>query len=214
MNILSWNVLFREYEETYNPNSSILKEWKNESEREDKIIKILKENSDDNSIILLQEVSQNLLEKIMNSFQEKQIFSYNVRSNEFLVTITMKEIFEKELIKQHDTANGYLSIVKNNLRIINTHLIPQRYCKINIMDYLLKLPNESNLIICGDFNETYKNVCSFLEKRYIIPYFGSTYKNKKQIDYIIFDNKNIKHKIVKVLTNNISDHNLIKIVLT
>jgi hypothetical protein len=126
MNILSWNVLFREYEETYNPNSSILKEWKNESEREDKIIKILKENSDDNSIILLQEVSQNLLEKIMNSFQEKQIFSYNVRSNEFLVTITMKEIFEKELIKQHDTANGYLSIVKNNLRIINTHLIPQR----------------------------------------------------------------------------------------
>jgi endonuclease/exonuclease/phosphatase family metal-dependent hydrolase len=79
---------------------------------------------------------------------------------------------------------------------------------------LLKLPNESSLIICGDFNETYKNVCSFLEKRYIIPYFGSTYKNKKQIDYIIFDNKNIKHKIVKVLTNNISDHNLIKIVLT
>ena len=63
MNILSWNVLLRDHEERYNPDSTILSLWNQEKYREDKIINILEKYSDENSIILLQEVSLLLLKK-------------------------------------------------------------------------------------------------------------------------------------------------------
>ena len=180
MNILSWNVLLRDHEETYNPDSEILFIWPNENYRENKIINMIEQFSDENSIITLQEVSFSLLNKLTHTFANKTVFTHKITNNEFLVTLTPFS-FKKEEWTQNETANGYLVTATNKLRIINTHLIPQRYTKHNVLKYILNLPTDICNIVCGDFNENWKKVKLSVEHRYIVPFFGNTYKKRHQI---------------------------------
>jgi len=212
MNILSWNVLLRDHAEKYSPESEILSYWPHENYRENKIINILKIYSDNNSIIALQEVSSSLLEKLKTSFNNKSMFTYQISDNEYLVTITPESSYVQEPWIQNEIANGYLVVKKDKLLIINTHLIPQRYTKYNVLKYILNLPSDMNNIVAGDFNENWKKVNISLESKYKIPFFGNTYK-KRQFDHIIFD-KNLpyNYSINHILCENVSDHNLIKII--
>ncbi len=83
MNIISWNVLLRDYEEKYNPESEILTVWPDESQREDKIIDVINQNSNDKSIVLLQEVSLTLVDKIKNVFDKnKLVFTHKITEND------------------------------------------------------------------------------------------------------------------------------------
>ena len=210
MNIISWNVLLRDYEEKYNPKSYILKKWNNEKSRIEMIINKIKENSNKDSIILLQEVSSNMKEKLSEEFSNKHMFSYLVRTNEYLISLVPSNSnFKEEIWKKNNMSNGNLIINNNFIRIINTHLIPQKYCNDNIMSYIINLPFDMKLIIAGDFNEYYKKVNNKLKLRYTVPLFGNTYK-KKQIDHIIFDN-DLEYKCTKIFSNNLSDHHLIKL---
>ena len=210
MNIVSWNVLLRDYEEKYNPESKILTVWIDETQREDKIIDVISAHSNNDSIILLQEVSLSLLDKIKKIFEYKLLFTHKITENEYLVTLT-PYFYNKEEWLQNEVSNGYLVVKNNNLRIINTHLIPQRYVKYNVLDYILKLSNHIDTIIAGDFNENWKKVNTILESRYRVPFFGNTYK-KRPIDHIIFDKRLLyTYTTTNVLCEKISDHNLIKL---
>jgi len=211
MNIISWNVLLRDYEEKYNPESEILTVWTDESQREDKIIDVINQHSNDKSIVLLQEVSLALVDKIKQVFDKnKLVFTHKITENEYLVTIT-PQFYIKQLWVQNQLSNGYLVVKNSNLRIINTHLIPQRYTKYNVLDYILNLTSNVDTIIAGDFNENWKKVNTTLESRYKVPFFGNTYK-KRHIDHIIFD-KTLPYDYTtsNISCNKISDHNLIKL---
>lgn len=209
LSILSWNVLLRRYEIKYNPNSRILKDWPNESDRENAIIKLLKQHFQSNTIVVLQEVSGSLLNKLNISFLNSKIFSQEVRGDENLVVIAPKE-FTNENREQHlYSANAYLSITNGVYRVINTHLKPQRYANCDVMKYLLSFPTDKNTFIAGDFNAKWKSVKKSLETRYSVPPFGKTYKNS-DIDQIVFDEKEIKYSTVKIITN-LSDHYAIKL---
>jgi hypothetical protein len=214
MNIISWNILLRDHEIKYNPSSEILLEWPVESYREDAIINILKLYSNKDSIILLQEVSLSILFKLTHAFEDKSIFSYRISKNEYLVTLSPR-IYTEESWTQNKTANGYLAIKKDDLLIVNTHLIPQRYVMYDVLDYILKIRPKnigSTTMIVGDFNENWKKINNVLGSRYIVPFFGSTYK-KRQIDHIIFD-KNLKISSKQnIAYKNISDHNLLKLII-
>ena len=167
--------------------------------------------SDYNSIIILQEVSLCLLLKIKDVFKDKTVFFHQLTENEYLVTIT-PNCYNKENWEQNDISNGFLSVKKDNLRIINTHLVPQRYTKHKVMEYIFNLPNDINTIVGGDFNESWKRTKIALESRYVLPFFGNTYK-KSQIDHIIFDkNFECSYKAERFLCEKISDHNLVKII--
>lgn len=85
----------------------------------------------------------------------------------------------------------------------------------DVLDYILKIRPKnigSTTMIVGDFNENWKKINNVLGSRYIVPFFGSTYK-KRQIDHIIFD-KNLKISSKQnIAYKNISDHNLLKLII-
>ena len=163
---------------------------------------------------MLQEVSLSILFKLTHAFEDKSIFSYRISKNEYLVTLSPR-IYTEESWTQNKTANGYLAIKKDDLLIVNTHLIPQRYVMYDVLDYILKIRPKnigSTTMIVGDFNENWKKINNVLGSRYIVPFFGSTYK-KRQIDHIIFD-KNLKISSKQnIAYKNISDHNLLKLII-
>lgn len=211
MSILSWNVLLRRYEQKHNPESNILKDWPEESDRDDAIIELLKHHIETDTIALLQEVSKSLLNKITEIFSDRKIFSQGVRGDEYLVTITTKE-FTDEKCEQHlDSGNAYLSVTNDILRIVNTHLRPQKYANCNVMDHLLSFKKDMGTIIAGDFNAPWKVVNESLKSRYVVPRFGSTYK-KTAIDQIVFDLEDIDYMSVKI-TTPLSDHHAVKLIL-
>jgi len=208
MSIISWNVLLRDYEEKYNKGSSILKDWPIEEERENAIVELLRRICDNNSIITLQEVSTSLLHKLIVKFPEKHGYVQKVRNNEFLVTMTPSPFVQEKHTNHTTSANAYLTIHNDYVRIVNTHLLPQRYAKCNVMEHLLNMSVAKQTIIAGDFNESWKNVNKSLGTRYTVPKFGKTYKNTA-IDQIIFDFKQ-KFRSVKIPTH-LSDHHMIKL---
>lgn len=209
--IISWNVLYRDYEKEYKPDSKILLAYPNEEEREDEIINMLNQNITLESVVCLQEVSQNLLDKIFEKFsQTYKIFFYNIRYEEFLVTLTP---FNFEMVSgySNNTSNGYLIVKNNYMKIINCHLVPQCYTHENVLRYVRKFSNDKLLtFVAGDFNELYKVVRSRLQTNFICPYYGRTYK-KKPIDQIIFNQSLYKYRSEKVLQRNLSDHRMIKL---
>ena len=218
MDIISWNVLLRNHEEKYNPESSILKTWKNEENRCKNIIKILVDLIliKPHILICLQEVSDLLLKKIRTGFGiSYMIFSQKLKTKipEFLVTITPHHFINQNIKQNYDIAKALL-LVKNpttGMTVLNTHLTPQRFCKYNVMQYLGDTKNYT--IIAGDFNEIYKNVNFNLGKKYGVQKFGNTYK-KNQIDHIIILGKNTKvQNKNKINMNHISDHHLISLTL-
>lgn len=207
--IISWNTLYIEYEKKYNPNSKILSRYKdNEEKRIDDIVSVLIKNSDNKTIICLQECSRLLLNKVKYKFIEHSVFSYNIGSkdDEYLITIAPKE-FRIDQCIDHPTSNGYLLITNGKYKVVNCHLKPQRFVENkNVLKYLYDLPKD--VIIAGDFNETYYIVKKVLNSRYKVPIYGKTYKGK-MIDHIIYDlSFNVKTKMIK--TYYLSDHHIIQ----
>jgi hypothetical protein len=244
INILSWNVLLREHEIRHNPNSLILKHFPHETDRENAIITILKSYFlwalPDELVVTLQEVSLSLFQKILTEFPGKNVFGYCITPSsnnlkldncdgEYLVTIAPHDFQNSFCPQEPNTANGYLCIYNSHVTILNTHLIPQKYTHVNVMEYLKMLevsigmisnhgntkhnePFKSNipLIIAGDFNETYHTVKSTIEDHFTVPYFGKTYKKVAALDHIVFNNKN-KYNTKMNMYNLVSDHALIYI---
>lgn len=213
---ISWNVLYREYEIQYAPESKILKQFPNETDRISAIIDTIKENSDKYTVICLQEVSKQLLNSLSVSFSETHdVFSFNERKQEYLVIITPKTSKFKFVTSfSHCTANGYLVVSNGDYFVVNCHLIPQRHIKANAMDYLLNsCVKHKNIIVAGDFNEEYKNVSSCLESKFVCPRYGKTYK-KRNIDHMIFTKDFVdynKYETSKVNRKNMSDHHMIRL---
>lgn len=210
--IVSWNVMYRPYEEQYNSNSVILKKYPNEKIRSIEIINTLLKFFTEDTIFCLQEVTLYIICLLSDIFSKTHnIFFHNVQNDEYLVTVAPKE--DTILLKSwsHFTSNGYLLINYKNTQIINCHLKPQQYIKkasIKNLDYLKSLKNDNiNTFIIGDFNEHYKNLISKLSDHFTCPFYGKTYK-RKLIDHIIFDIQNLQYTTLNIKTD-ISDHNLI-----
>jgi hypothetical protein len=207
--VISWNVLYRAYEEKFNPNSEILSTYSREEDRVAQIVSLLKEHIDLDTVACLQEVSTPVILGLVKEFEKShRIFSYNLREDEHLVTITPKE-FKLENGYSHDTSNGYLEVTNGISQVINCHLLPQRYTKKNILEYLCKMGNtKRDTFIAGDFNELHSKVKEKLQGKFTCPYYGRTYKHKA-IDQIVFNAKPSEHTAQKINQVHISDHHMI-----
>lgn len=209
MRIISWNVLFRPYELKYNPSSLILNN--DESYRTKHIIAKLLENITNNTTaICLQEASSEFITMLRNNINHSiyDIFTYQIETNEYLVTIAIKGYNLYNTFK-HPTSRGYLVIRNHHTTIVNCHLKPQYCCKENIMDYLTCFyTTNKDVYIIGDYNEKYKNVKnSMYNTLFTVPFFGKTYK-QRSIDHIVFYSvlyNNYKTDIIE--KNTLSDHN-------
>lgn len=211
-NIISWNVLFREYEKEYHPESKILKTYPNEEERVEFIVAMLKENSNEETILCLQECSSAICNVLTVTFNDThRVFAYNIREDEHLVTVAPKE-FEMHWAGSNQTSNGYLVIYSENTYIVNCHLIPSRYSSVSVLEYLRKFLDiySGNVFIAGDFNENHKKVKEDLKGYYVCPYYGKTYKGKS-IDHIIFAIDEIHYTHVLIKQEHLSDHHAISL---
>lgn len=210
--IISWNVLYRKYEEQYNPNSLILSEYPEEFLRVIQTTAFIYNQMTRNTIICLQEVSSMLLDSLKTVFKHSHgIFDYQDTNEDYLVIIAPKN-FRLDFCWSHKTSNGYLSITNGDINVITCHLKPQRYISknTNILEYIKGLgKSNQKTFIAGDFNENYKVVKSRLDKDFNCPYYGKTYK-RIAIDHIIFDS-NIRndYEVRKIDSVFISDHDMI-----
>lgn len=215
MRIVSFNTLYINYEKKYNPSSSIIINYPNDNDRLRDICKIILENINNDTVICLQECSRNLL-IILND--KVDLLSYNIFSQEidedvFMITISPVNFYFKiENIPKNDyekLAHGYLIIYNDNIKIINCHLIPKFAAKGDIYPFINDTCVNKKCIVAGDFNEKYKNIIKYL-RDYTVPYFGSTYKQNKDYDQIVFNFKSI-FDIKKIDTYSVSDHCAISI---
>jgi hypothetical protein len=212
LRVISWNVLYRKYEEKYNPRSQILKTYPKEIDRVTAIVSKLKANVNSNTVICLQEASTNLINVVATVFATThQIFATKIRDNEHLVTVVPVNITVNCTYWSHGTSNGYIAIQSDLYHIVNCHLLPQRYAKSSVMEYLNEYEsNNKNVFIVGDFNEKHNKIRNSLQTRFVCPYYGKTYK-KKPIDHIIFDvtDKTCKYTPTLITQTNLSDHHAI-----
>lgn len=210
VHIVSWNVMYRKYEEEYNPESPILKKYIDEKLRIEEIIIFLRDNILSNSIICLQEVSNDLLDKLTEVFVDTfNIFSVNVEEKNNIVTLAPKKFYKEACRNSNHISHGYLIVNNDEIRVMNCHLKPQRFCITDVLYSLINMRKEGiTTFIAGDFNEQYKLVHKKLHSIFICPYYGKTYK-KKPIDHIIFDLDNINSYKVSKKSNELSDHEMI-----
>jgi len=210
LRILSWNVLYRDYEEKYCPKSKVLSSYPDENDRIKNMLDLLKSNVTENTIICMQEVSDLVIKELNKTFgKEYSIFTYNIRDNEHLVTITPRG-FSKIAAFTNASTNGYIIVENDKFVVINCHLIPQRYSNVDVLSYLIEFhKTNSKIIIAGDFNEKHSIVKERLENYFTCPFYGNTYK-KNPIDHIIF-NCFGEFTPEKVHQKYISDHHMIKI---
>lgn len=210
MKILSFNTLYVNYEKKYNPESNILLNYPNDTDRLLDILKIILENINTDTVICLQECSYNLLNILKDNIDliYYNIFSQEIDIDVFMITIApVNYYFKMENMpknKYEKIAHGYLVISNDNMRIINCHLIPKFAAKDDIYSFINETCSDKKSIIAGDFNEKYKNIVKYLQE-YSIPYFGPTYKKTKEFDQIIFNFKSI-FDIKKIDTYSVSDH--------
>lgn len=210
LSVFSWNVLYRKYEEQYNPHSDILKKFPEENDRQQGILEMIKHYINPYMIMCLQECDKQLLDLLKHTIRTHTIFSTKIRDDEYLVTLSPYG-FLKEDCENHPSSNGYLIISNKKYRIVNCHLLPQRYAKVDVLGFIKNLPTDKITIVAGDFNEGYYKVSEKLNNRYLIPRYGKTYKHK-EIDFIIIDTKIRYH--VNQITNNMSDHKAIQLVFS
>lgn len=210
--IVSWNVLYRKYEERYNPNSLILHEYPEEFLRVIQIVAFIYNQMTKDTIVCLQEVSSMLLDALTSVFKHShRIFDYQDSREDFLVIIAPNN-FYLDFCLSHKTSNGYISITDGNINVITCHLIPQRFISrnTNVLEYLRNLcKSNRKTFIAGDFNEQYKIVKSKLDNDFICPYYGKTYK-RKALDHIIFKSSiEDKYLVNKIDNEFLSDHDMI-----
>ena len=213
MKVLSWNVLLRKHEMKYNPTSEILKEFPIESKRVKQIVQFLLSQKDTTDVFCLQECSKELLSALQLSFADLNVTYVNHKTDEYLVTISPKDFhFHKESKWENKCSHGFFSVCNDTYRIINCHLIPRKYCKENVSDYMNNLPKDKITIIVGDFNNDFRYVRENIGERYLVPRFNKTYKNRCQLDYIVLDMWPKWYR-KKIFCQNpvLSDHNAIRL---
>ena len=192
MKIISFNTLHIKHEKQYNPNSQIFIDYPDDNVRLLKICEIILENIYTNTIICLQECSSKLLSFLVKRVpQSYNIFSAEIEVDEFMITISHRSLevqydyMPKYLYEKF--AYGYLTISNDNFKIINCHLRPQFTVKnYDIFSEIKDVSTSKKCIVAGDFNENRNKLLKCL-KTYSIPQFGITYKNKKDLDHIIFN---------------------------
>jgi hypothetical protein len=210
MLVISWNALVRKYEEKYNPTSLILKKYPEEQKRLTEIVDIIAGIITPDTIVCLQECSQALVEMLENTLGEYRIFKKMIFEDEFLVTIVKKDTNLEVEENSVPLRRGCLVLVNAFYRIINCHLVPQKYIEIPIFDNLKSIAKNDKInFICGDFNSIYLEKI-FPKKYYTVPFFGTTYK-KKSIDNIIVSRPNLDHTAYKIDPEQLSDHTIIKL---
>lgn len=212
MKVISFNTMYIEYEKKYNPNSKFLLN-SDDNERLLEIFKIINKNLNIDTVICLQECDLQLLNMFKTLLSTNySIFQDEIDNNIFMVTISHNsQDFKQEDMSKHiykNTAHGYLIISNSVYRIINCHLIPKFAAKNQDRFAIIKEKSKNKkCIIAGDFNEKYNKLNNnFLN--YSIPYFGPTYKFKKDLDHIIFNFKS-KYIVKKLDTYSMSDHCMI-----
>lgn len=208
MIVISWNVLFRDYEILYNASSSkILKKYPEEKIRIDNIVNVIKKLAKPDTIFCLQECSELLIKLCKDIFVNRKIF-YRKANSDYLVTITPEN---SEFVEEEQTVQiqrQYLSVSNKHFRIINCHLRPQKFCEIPLFEMLNTIAkNDKTNIISGDFNEP--NLGKYFPN-YTVPFFGCTYKNQT-IDSIIISKKNMPYTAFKISPKgHLSDHKIVK----
>jgi hypothetical protein len=185
MRVVSWNVLFRQYEEIHVPDSEILKRYPVDIVRTIEIYEFLSPFISQDYIICLQECSIELLTLLQFRvpYGKKVFYEYNSKGGDYVITIA-PDTFRKVNFELNTLCVRNCVIVEDNwTRIINCHLIPQRYVEISVLEYLKSLTTY-NTIIAGDFNAMRKDLL-FKMQEWTIPYYGKTYNHKRDIDFII-----------------------------
>ena len=213
MKIISWNVLYIEYEKRYNPTSDILLKYADDNDRIRDIVDMIAKQISSDTIICLQECSLQLVLLIKENFENSHsVFTTHVRTDEYLLTMTPREQeYKRQVFSKSNytsTANGYLIVSNNKLRIINCHLIPQNIVEQDVLKLMKGEFHAKGTFIAGDYNQTRKSVVNELKYKYTIPYFGPSYKGKKGIDFIIF-NYHCMYTSGIIETSLLSDHDMV-----
>lgn len=214
--ILSWNVMLRRYEEQYNPKSVRLLRYPNELDRLEAIVGKIREAINPKTIVCLQEGCKQLVEMLQIVLGNSHtVFSHYQRvpptagAEECLITLV--PIGMGFSVEHRDKCS--LTVANRLYRIANCHLTPQKFSKDNTFRWMGLLPKDRLTVIAGDFNSRYTDVITSTHlKRYVIPYFGKTYKST-QLDYIIF---NVQTEFTPMIcrAKNVSDHNMIMTEIT
>ena len=221
MQIISFNVLLRYYEETYKTNSKYLKRFPIEEERVEETIDFLLKLCKSGAIICLQECSKQFMNTMRKKSGEDYTFYSEIVDNnpeENLITLIPKRYGKFVKVDTENKLDGIASgiLVLSNSRcvIANCHLVPQKYCKRDVdvlgavnEEFACSLPT----IVAGDFNAMYDKVSKVFGEKFNVPFFCNTY-HRTQLDYILIS-KNSNYDFYKktVAYNDFSDHNLIKL---
>lgn len=205
----SWNVLYREYEQKYNPKSHILDIYTDETARIQSQTQLVISLLDNSSVFCLQECSWGLIKELRKRLPSYYtVFYRKTDSQDYVVTVS-PSFFKNKYIVYGSWCKGMVVIENNKYCIINCHLTPQRYSQYNVMKELQNITTDKKRIICGDFNERYNRVFNFHKNTFLVSKFNRTYK-KKQLDYIMIEYP-VKIISKKICKNNTSDHALISI---
>lgn len=184
INITTWNVLYRSYEEKFVKDSTILNLFPNETDRTNHQIETIKNILKTSTILCLQEVYGDLFDAITNCFSNDYIITclqykrvpqtinhkYN-NMNEYLITLANKQLYPNfcKIEEIHYIKDGKGALVSSwdDFIIVNIHLpmpnddkSPTKEIIDKIYDKcILDLINENkNIILCGDFNRIYQTV--------------------------------------------------------
>ena len=212
MNIISWNTLYRDFEIKYEKDSEILKKYPQESKRILTQFLLIEKliHSDKDNIICLQECSDELYQLLREKLGESyKYFTEKHEDGDMLVTITPLDYFRCDM----PVYTGFrlsMLVSNNTYDVLNCHLKPQFMIKgHNVLSSFKKLRVHNKTIICGDFNESYNNVQYALNRYYTVNNYGNTYKDKKCLDYILYDFKITEKTLYNLTQKNTSDHNII-----
>lgn len=213
MRVISWNVLFRQYEELHVPESEILKRYPLDIIRIIEIYEFISPYMTQDCIICLQECSIELLTLLQFRIPAgKNIFyEYNSKGGDYIITIA-PNTFKQVKFNLNTLCIRNCVIIDNeneSMRIINCHLIPQRYSEDDVIEYLKSLSVYENMIIAGDFNAMRKDLVLKMPE-WIIPYYGRTYNHRRDIDFVIttIQAEEYKSAIIRNF-KQLSDHEMI-----
>lgn len=175
MNIATWNVLYRSFEEKYVPESDILKTYE-EPQRIIHQLNFLDQLLSKNNIVCLQEVSGDLLEEIKLKFGEhfdvssikhnrepqKCIYEYKFPTEHLVTVSNKKHKLSFTDILNYDDKKGALIIGNDEYLIINVHLPiykdtvnPTETIVTTLYEQIIKNNLNKKIILCGDFNRIY-----------------------------------------------------------
>lgn len=225
MHVVSWNLLFIEYEKKYCPDSKILREYPNDEVRLRKIVEQLTSITGSDTVICLQECNIFLLSLVIPCFiKTHDVFheTVNKEVGEYIITIVPKNMecvkeSKNRLMLDSGLARGYLVVSSDKYRIVNCHLPPQFTVKnCSILDTIkteLEIHDDKLTIIAGDFNSHHKDVQRQFGDEYTTPYYGLSYKRSKSLDHIVV-NRVVQYKTAIVNTDLLSDHYPISLTLS